>query len=107
MRGATALLVGLTDGWESPVRQVLPPRKPRSDIGKPHKYPRNARPRKQYVVTVPRKRKIPREVRQQLYQLELTRRETVAEIRRIFDSFDLKKDGRNKQMQRIVDERGE
>jgi hypothetical protein len=95
MRGHAAL----TGGWEMPVQAGPPPeRKPRK--------PRKDRP-KVYRMRKPRNRKIPQEVRQQIYQLALTSMETEREIRRLFDQYGFKKQGRNMQRQRIMDERGE
>lgn len=62
----------LTSTWERPIAAgpITPPK-------------RSTRPRKKYVMKVPRARKIPREVRAQIYQLELTRLECQNEVRRL------------------------
>lgn len=53
-----------------------------------------------------RKRKLPKEVRAQLYQLELTLIETDREIRRIYDQYGFSKVSRQDQRRRIIAERG-
>lgn len=50
---------------------------------------------------------MPRDVRAQIYQLELTLKEADAEIRRILDAFGFSKQGRNAQRKRIRAEMGQ
>lgn len=89
-------LTGLTSTWERPIAAgpITPPK-------------RNTRPRKKYVMKVPRARKIPREVRAQIYQLELTRIECEHEIRRLMTEHGVKsKASMWVQMTRIMKDRG-
>lgn len=89
-------LTGLTSAWERPIAAgpITPPK-------------RNTRPRKKYVMKVPRARKIPREVRAQIYLLELTRFECEREIRRLMTEHGINsKASRRAQLLRILRDRG-